>query len=134
MRHYWFFSKYYYYYYYWKRNRHFLFIAINIHRRNDWKKKPRKWNLCNRRRKPLWEGQSTRVKHRTKGGLIKIKQATRYFTTVSSTVEPPVSDHPKCKGLVVNYGSRTAKARFIIQPRIKCYIYSIIMIFPANYW
>ena len=25
-----------------------------------------------------------------KGGLIKIKQATRYFTTVSSTVEPPV--------------------------------------------
>ena len=53
-------------------------------RRNDWSKKPRKWNLCKRKRKPLQMGHSTRVKHRRKGGLIKIKHASHYFATVSS--------------------------------------------------
>ena len=51
--------------------------------RNDWSKKPRKWNLCKRKRKPLWKGHSTRIKHRRKGGL-KIKHASHYFATVSS--------------------------------------------------
>ena len=55
----------------------------NSVRRNDWSKKPRKWNLCKRKRKPLWKGNSTRVKHRRKGGL-KIKHASHYFATVSS--------------------------------------------------
>ena len=55
----------------------------NSVRRNDWSKKPRKWNLCKRKRKPLWKGHSTRVKHRRKGGL-KIKHASHYFATVSS--------------------------------------------------
>ena len=40
------------------------------------------------------------------------------------TVEPPVSDHPKCKGLVVAYESRTAKAKFLSQTRIEWYTYS----------
>ena len=56
----------------------------NSVRRNDWSKKPRKWNLCKKKSKPLWMGHSTRVKHRRKGGLIKIKHAPRYFATVSS--------------------------------------------------
>ena len=51
----------------------------NSVRRNDWSKKPRKWKS-----KPLWMGHSTRVKHQRKGGLIKIKHASRYFATVSS--------------------------------------------------
>ena len=55
----------------------------NSVRRNEWSKKPRKWNLCKRKRKPLWKGNSTRVKHRRKGGL-KIKHASHYFATVSS--------------------------------------------------
>ena len=55
----------------------------NSVRRNDWSKKPRKWNLCKRKRKPFWKGNSTRVKHRRKGGL-KIKHASHYFATVSS--------------------------------------------------
>ena len=55
----------------------------NSVRRNEWSKKPRKWNLCKRKRKPLWKGHSTRVKHRRKGGL-KIKHASHNFATVSS--------------------------------------------------
>ena len=40
------------------------------------------------------------------------------------TVEAPVSDHPKCKGLVVAYESRNARAKFLSQPRMEWYIYS----------
>ena len=56
----------------------------NTVRRNDWSKKPMKWNLCKRKRKPFWIGHSTRVKHGRKSGLIKIKHASRHFATVSS--------------------------------------------------
>ena len=47
-----------------------------------------------------------------------------FSTLCSNTVEPPVSDHPKCKGLVVAYESRTARAKFLSQTRIEWYTYS----------
>ena len=39
-------------------------------------------------------------------------------------IKPSVSDHPKCKGLVVAYESRIARAKFLSQPRMEWYTYS----------
>ena len=47
-----------------------------------------------------------------------------FSTLCPNTVESPVSDHPKCKGLVVAYESRTARAKFLSQTRIEWYTYS----------
>ena len=47
-----------------------------------------------------------------------------FSTLCSNTVEPPESDHPKCKGLMVAYESRTARAKVLSQTRIEWYTYS----------
>ena len=47
-----------------------------------------------------------------------------FSTSCPNTVESPVSDHSKCKGLVVAYESRTARAKFLSQTRIEWYTYS----------
>ena len=76
-----------------------------------------------RRHRNLWQISST-----AKGSAlvwhIYLIINVRVFIKNSSAVEPPVSDHPKCKGLVVAYESQTARAKVLSQPRMKWYTYS----------
>ena len=53
-----------------------------------------------------------------------------------NTVEPPVSDHPKCNGLVVAYESRTARAKFLSRPGVEYLFHknNESVLSPANYW
>ena len=55
---------------------------------------------------------------------METSKADNVGTLKSTTVEFPISDHPKCKDLVVAYEGRTARAKFLSQPRMGWYIYS----------
>ena len=72
--------------------------------------------------------------------LVGIWTKLYVYPSVHTTVDPLVSDHPKCKGLVVTWGgggavayeSRTARLKFISQPRMEWYVYLLKVYFPLT--